>query len=113
MKNLKNQSKAMKMKWLWRYAHEQHSLWKKVIKLKYGELDGWVTKEANNPYRVTVWRSIRCWWPILLNHTTISVNDGGRTAFWKDKWLGNRSLSVVFPDLFDLVLNQNSNVADM
>ena len=34
IKNLKNQSKALKMKWLWRYAHETHSLWKNVIRTK-------------------------------------------------------------------------------
>ncbi|WMV24696.1 hypothetical protein MTR67_018081 [Solanum verrucosum] len=50
IKNLKNQSKALKMKWLWRYTHETHSLWKRVITSKYGELDGWMTEEANNPY---------------------------------------------------------------
>ena len=55
--------------------HETLSLWEKVITAKYGELDGWMTEEANNPYHVTVWRSIRNWWTILHNHTTISVGD--------------------------------------
>ncbi|WMV59186.1 hypothetical protein MTR67_052571 [Solanum verrucosum] len=87
IKNLKNQSKALKLKWLWRYAHEPHSMWSKVIKLKYGEMDSWVTKEATNPYGVTVWRSIRNWWPSLRNHTTITVHNGIRTGFWKDSGL--------------------------
>ncbi|WMV37954.1 hypothetical protein MTR67_031339 [Solanum verrucosum] len=31
IKNLKNQSKALKLKWLWRYAHEPHSMWSKEL----------------------------------------------------------------------------------
>ncbi|CAN4077889.1 unnamed protein product [Withania somnifera] len=54
IQNLKNQSKAMKLKWLWRYAHDNQSLWSKVIKMKYGELNNWVTKETINPYKVTL-----------------------------------------------------------
>ncbi|WMV19021.1 hypothetical protein MTR67_012406 [Solanum verrucosum] len=113
IKNLKNQSKALKLKWLWRYAHEPHSMWSKVIKLKYGEMDSWVTKEATNPYGVTVWRSIRNWWPFLRNHTTITVHNGVRTQFWKDRWLGNQNLSEIFPDIFDLALHEDRTVAEM
>uniref|UniRef100_M1BMF1 Reverse transcriptase zinc-binding domain-containing protein n=1 Tax=Solanum tuberosum TaxID=4113 RepID=M1BMF1_SOLTU len=113
IKNLKNQSKALKLKWLWRYAHEPYSLWSKVIKLKYGEMDSWVTKEATNPYGVTVWRSIRNWWPFLRNHTTITVHNGVRTQFWKDRWLGNQNLSEIFPDIFDLALHKDRTVAEM
>lgn len=113
IKNLKNQSKALKLKWLWRYAHEPHSMWSKVIKLKYGEMDSWVTKEATNPYGVTVWRSIRNWWPFLRNHTTITVHNGVRTQFWKDRWLGNQNLSEIFPDIFDLALHKDRTVAEM
>lgn len=84
-----------------------------MIKLKYGEMDSWVTKEANIPYGVTVWRSIRNWWHILLKHTTIIVNDGWRTSFWKDKWLGDRNLATEFPDLFNIALHQEKTLEDM
>lgn len=110
---MKNQSKALKLKWLWRYAHEPHSMWSKVIKLKYGEMDSWVTKEATNPYGVTVWRSIRNWWPFLRNHTTITVHNGIRTRFWKDRWHGDQNLSEIFPDIFDLPLHKDKTVAEM
>lgn len=52
IKNLKNQSKARKVKWLWRYHQEDQALWREVIKSKYEELNKWVTKEVNTPYSV-------------------------------------------------------------
>nr|XP_009800410.1 PREDICTED: uncharacterized protein LOC104246308 [Nicotiana sylvestris]XP_016445624.1 PREDICTED: uncharacterized protein LOC107770805 [Nicotiana tabacum] len=41
IKNLKNQRKTLKMKWLWRYSQELQTLWSKVIKAKYGEENNW------------------------------------------------------------------------
>ncbi|KAK4731566.1 hypothetical protein R3W88_024554 [Solanum pinnatisectum] len=76
-------------------------------------MDSWVTKEATNPYGVTVWRSIRNWWPFVRNHTTITVHNGIRTRFWKDRWLDNQTLSEIFPDIFDLALHKDKTVAEM
>jgi len=39
IRNLMNQSKALKMKWLWKFNNEEQSYWKKVIKAKYTEED--------------------------------------------------------------------------
>jgi len=39
IRNLKHQGKALKIKWLWRYAQEPQTLWGSVIKSKYGEED--------------------------------------------------------------------------
>lgn len=40
------------MKWLWRYASTDSSLWKEVIKAKHGVLDNWCSKIANAPYGI-------------------------------------------------------------
>ncbi|KAF3653304.1 putative transcription elongation factor SPT5 -like protein 1 [Capsicum annuum] len=53
-----------------------------------------------------VWRSIRNWWRFLKSHTVIKVHDGNRTSFWKDSWLGNKSLFEIFLDMFDLALHK-------
>ncbi|KAG5615624.1 hypothetical protein H5410_015448 [Solanum commersonii] len=37
IKNLQNHSKALRMKWLWKYANDKHPLRRKVIKAKYEE----------------------------------------------------------------------------
>uniref|UniRef100_M1AL70 Reverse transcriptase zinc-binding domain-containing protein n=1 Tax=Solanum tuberosum TaxID=4113 RepID=M1AL70_SOLTU len=43
----------------------------------------------------------------------IRVHNGVRTRFWKDKWIGTRSLQELFPDLFDLAQDQHNTVAEM
>ncbi|WMV39938.1 hypothetical protein MTR67_033323 [Solanum verrucosum] len=58
IKNLKLQSKALSMKWLWKYANNNQMLWREVIGAKYEKEDNWITKEVTTPYGVSLWRSI-------------------------------------------------------
>lgn len=46
------------MKWLWRYAATDSTLWKEVIKVKHGVLDNWCSKIVNAPYGVGPWEYI-------------------------------------------------------
>ena len=57
IKNLLNQSKALMMKWLWKFNHGEQTYWKEVIKAKYDEEDNWMTKEVTTAYGVSLWRS--------------------------------------------------------
>ena len=43
IRNLMNQSKALMIKWLWKFNNEEQSYWKEVIKAKYEEEDNWMT----------------------------------------------------------------------
>lgn len=81
IRNLKLQSKALRLKWLWRYSQEPQAYWRKVIKIKYGEEDRWMTKEVNTPYGVSVWRSIRVLWPFMKKHTNVKLEMGTRILF--------------------------------
>ncbi|WMV38553.1 hypothetical protein MTR67_031938 [Solanum verrucosum] len=102
IRNLKLQSKALRLKWLWRYSQEPQAYWSKVIKIKYGEEDRWMTKEVNTPYGVSVWRSIRVLWPFMKKHTSVKIGNGHKTSFWKANWLRSDSLKRLFPDLAEM-----------
>lgn len=53
-------SKALLGKWLWRFASENESLWKRIIVRKYGEEErGWYTRESRDGYRVGLQKAIR------------------------------------------------------
>ncbi|XP_075078119.1 uncharacterized protein LOC142164283 [Nicotiana tabacum] len=103
--NLKIQSKALRMKWLWRLSNEDQLLWGNNIKAKYGQEDKWMTKEVTTPYRFSPWRSIRSMWSELRDDSKIKVFDGNKTRFWKDNWHGVGILDVAFLEVFNLALH--------
>lgn len=49
----------------------------------------------------------------MQNYVAIKVYNGNKTFFWKDRWLGNRSLTEMFPDLSVLAQQQDKTMADM
>lgn len=46
VRNLKMQSKALRLKWLWRYSQQPQAYRGKAIKAKLGEENIWMTKEV-------------------------------------------------------------------
>ncbi|WMV25761.1 hypothetical protein MTR67_019146 [Solanum verrucosum] len=113
IKNLKIQSTALMMKWLWKFTKENHLLWGRVIKAKYEQEDSWMTKEVNTPYGVSLWRSIRSLRSELKTQSRINVANGNKTRFWKDNWHEVGIMELVFPDIFNLVLHQQYTIAEM
>lgn len=89
------------------------TLWGSVIKSKYEEENCWVFKEITSPYGVSLWRSIRDFWPSLKTHSMIRVHNGFWTMFWKDKWIGTRSLQELSLDLFHLSQVQHNTIAEI
>lgn len=87
IKTLKVQSKALRMKWLWKYTREHPLLWGRVIKAKYEQVDSWMTKEVTTPYGVSLWRSIRALWSELKAQSKIRVLD------WEQHQLLERQLA--------------------
>lgn len=113
IKNLENHSKALRMKWLWKYANEKQRSWGKVIEAKYEEEDRWMTKEVTTPYGVNLWRSIRSLWSDLKSNTKIKVNDGHKTRFWYDDWHESGTMLSLYPNIHNLVLQQQRPIAEM
>ena len=44
--------------------------------------------------------------------TTISIGKGDKANFWKDKWLGPRSLQEMMPELYLIAARKNRTVQD-
>ncbi|GJT77177.1 RNA-directed DNA polymerase, eukaryota [Tanacetum coccineum] len=47
----------------------------------------------------------------LVSHCRIHVGNGLRTNFWKEVWIGDNPLCVLFPRIFALETNKDSSVA--
>ncbi|WMV26836.1 hypothetical protein MTR67_020221 [Solanum verrucosum] len=112
-RNLKIQNHSLLMKWLWRFASQEQSLWKDTIKARYGMETRWISNIATQPYGTGVWRTIRNLLPKLINKCTIKIGDGGKTLFWEEVWAGQASLKASFPDLFSLSLQKVATVKEM
>ncbi|XP_075111257.1 uncharacterized protein LOC142181712 [Nicotiana tabacum] len=52
-------------------------------------------------------------WPTMKSHTFIRMNNGRKTSFWNDNWLGHGCLKELYPDMFGLAQNQQKTVAEM
>ncbi|KAG5577332.1 hypothetical protein H5410_057466 [Solanum commersonii] len=100
-----NHSKALRMKWLWKYANDKHPLWRKVIKAKYEEENRWMTTEVFSPYGVNLWRSIRPLWDDFKIKTKVKVRNGEKTSF-REMTARRRDTEEYLPDIHNLMLNQ-------
>ncbi|KAG5622081.1 hypothetical protein H5410_007299 [Solanum commersonii] len=106
-------NQSLMMKWLWKFASAENSLWKEVIAAKYGMRDKWMTTKVTSPYGSSAWRSISDLWDLVLERSYCKVGNGRKVVFWMDKWCGQVPLSQRFPDLYDLCQMQQATVAEL
>ena len=107
-------NKALLCKWCWRFANERDSLWRKVIRSKFGEgYGGWCSGDINGGFGVGLWKEIKKEWSQLTQYTYLALGNGRRISFWKDGWCGEEALSLMFPNLFRLTAQKNARVADL
>lgn len=110
IENLKNQSKAPKVKLQWRYSQESQTLKCSVIKTKYEELDNWVSKEVTTPYVLASGDLLG-----LIGHSSgvsllSRLTMATRHFFWADKWMGFVRIQVLFPDIYALAQHQHKTL---
>ena len=104
-------SKALRMKWLWRFRNENQAYWKEVISAKYEGEDYWMTKTVTTPYGVSVWRSIRYLWHEFKKKYKDQSGKWERTNLWMDVWHEAGRLENLFPDTSTLVSHQHKSIA--
>ena len=101
-------------KWLWIFGIEKDALWRQMIEVKYGCVWGdWCTRSLNGPYGVGLWKNISRGWPSFSRHLLYNIGDGSRVKFWQDRWCGETSLAVSYPDLLRFCRNKKVSVAEL
>lgn len=92
----------------------ERAVWKQILCSKYHyDPSSWLSS-FNGQSRISrVWMdvlSVSLANPNLFNffqsNVCISLGNGVRCSFWRDKWLGDVSLQVAFPRLFSLSLKK-------
>ena len=74
---------------------------------------GWFSRAVIGPYGVGLWKNISQGWPSFSRHILYAIGDGSRVKFWQDRWCGETSLAVRYPDLFRFCRNKDASVAEL
>ncbi|GJS33116.1 RNA-directed DNA polymerase, eukaryota [Tanacetum coccineum] len=106
-------NRALLFKWVWRFISRDNSLWCRLILSMHGS-----KLPSSSPFRYSTWLSIireihslKDRGVDLVSHCRIHVGNGLRTNFWKEVWIGDNPLCVLFPRIFALETNKDSSVA--
>lgn len=110
MRDIKLANLSLLAKWRWRLLDDEPSLWKDVLKDKYGHLVSYSSGVAGEPWPSYVsrwWRDVTSlegeggirWFKRELGR---KVGDGYGTLFWKHAWLSSVPFMEAFPHLYSL-----------
>ena len=107
-------NRALLGKWLWRFGQEGTLLWQNVIATKYGEgQGGWTTKECRRAHWSGLWRGINDGCERFSKHLALVVGDGSRILFWHDRWVGDTSLKMLYPQLYTCFSDKEACISDL
>ena len=67
----------------------------------------------NGPYGVGLWKNISQRWPSFSHHILYDIGDGSNVKFWQDRWCGETSLAIRYPNLFRFCRNKDASVAEL
>ena len=59
------------------------------------------------------WKAISNGWDRFLQFVSYKVGDGLSIKFWTDRWCGETSLKVRFPDLYRIARHKDASVRDL
>ena len=115
--SLLHRNLSLLFKWLWRYLHEPHALWHKIISEKYGYSPSFTHYNLKIPSHGGPWKGICA---SILKHpvtknilqTSIKrrVGNGKAALFWLDHWVGEAPFNTCFPRLFSIANNPLSTI---
>lgn len=113
MRRLENVNIALLCKWLWLFYKEENKLWRRVISCKYGvEPSGWFAKKVTSSHGYSVWKGIMGCMKVFKENIKFKVEGSTKNRFWKDLWVGNRTLEEEYPSLYRLAQRKNRLIVD-
>ena len=119
VRGLHKLNKALLGKWIWRFANERNSLWRKTIRKKFGESQGgWCSGEVKNSFGTGLWKEIRKGWDMVNLNAKFVVGDGSGIRFWKDVLGGGggggeEALCITFLTLFSLAVQKDALIREI
>ena len=107
-------NRALIGKWSWRFSVLDNTLWKDLIKTKYGiDEGGWITRAPSDSYGVGLWKEIRQETLMLKSNSVFLVGEGSTVRFWEDTWCGSNPLYTTFLHVYSLADSKGARVVEV
>jgi hypothetical protein len=95
-------NKALLGKWCWHYSNPHYqNLWKSIILAKHS---------LGVKGKSSFWKAVELEFELINLEAQMHLGDGALTKFWYDVWVGEMSLSHMFPQLAALAINPGITV---
>nr|GEZ35079.1 RNA-directed DNA polymerase, eukaryota [Tanacetum cinerariifolium] len=108
-------NRAPLFKWVWRFISQDNSLWCRFITSMHGS-----QLLKLSPFHSSTWNTIiqeinvlKSQGVDLISHCKIRVENGMRTQFWNDTWVGDTQLRYMFLRIYALEVNKDRWVWDL
>jgi hypothetical protein len=108
IKDIRKLNISLLCKWWWRPDKEE-GLWQKSVKFKYLKNNS-IHSVKHKQYDSAVWADLLKIKDIYLQGRKILVKNGKNTSFWKDSWLYEKPLCILYPDLFKFYEQPNVSI---
>ncbi|XVF83970.1 hypothetical protein PTKIN_Ptkin16aG0537100 [Pterospermum kingtungense] len=118
--DLELKNRALLNKWIWRYAEDEKSLWRRVVDGCYGGSNNDLIPRMSNHTRFSsVCRDITK--PLVVSDDYLQffmlgigflLGDGKRILFWHHEWIPWIILKYKFPRIFALVISKDATVSE-
>ncbi|GKU96326.1 hypothetical protein SLEP1_g9574 [Rubroshorea leprosula] len=120
--DLRRKNWAILGKWWSRFGDGVESLWKRIVKEKYygGKWEEVDISTIGNQRMSKIWRDIikiegrsMKLRNMLVEGFKWEVGEGNRVSFWSEPWVGNKTLRVLYPRLYEFSTNKECKISDM
>lgn len=111
IKDIQKMNLSLLCKWLWKIDREQ-GLWQQIITHKYLRNDSISSvkhKQSDSSMRTDLLKVRN----LYLQGRRFIVGNGKKILFWKDSWLYDRPISLLFPDLFKMAQQRDITLAEV
>jgi hypothetical protein len=105
IKDIRKMNVSLLVKWWWKLDNEE-DVWQKNIKHKYLKSES-ILDVSHKQSDSAIWADLLKVKNIYLQGRKKLVRNGKTTFFWKDNWLYEKPLCIVYPVLFKFCQQQN------
>ena len=118
--NILHKNLILLFKWWWRFSDSDNTLWKRIIKSVHDINGERASLDAFRKVKTGTWSylmnndldtvRVRA---IIEEGMSLRVGEGSSVRFWHDKWCEAGILKCIFPRLFAISIQRNSQISQI